>query len=127
MEDEGEGEAGTGRAAAAGAAAAGAAAAEVEAAAEGGTLLMEAGAARAAEAKGSQEQGPPSSSHEPAKKRQKTAAPVELLTPRYGLCGTPNCFLKDFHPGPCQGQEALGRRRSSLATCPPTRTPHPTK
>jgi len=111
----------------AGAAAAGSAAAEVEAAAEVGTLLMAAGAARAAEAKGAQEQAPPSSSHEPAKKRQKTAAPVELLTPRYGLCGTPNCFLKDFHAGPCQGQEALGRRRSSLATCPPTRTPHPTK
>ena len=92
---------------------------------------MEAGAARAVEAKGSQEQAPPSSSNEPAKKRQKTAAPVDLLTPRYGRCGTPNCFLKDFHPGPCEGQLPLGRRRSSLATCPPTeaptRMPHPTK
>jgi hypothetical protein len=101
------------------AAAGAAAAAEIEAAAEVGAAV-EAGAAAAAKANGSQDQRAPSST-EPAKKQQKTAAAVDVLTPRYGLCGTPNCFLKDFHQGPCEGQHPLGRRRSSLAT------PHPTK
>ena len=101
------------------AAAGAAAAAEIEAAAEVGAAV-EAGAAAAAKANGSQDQRAPSST-EPVKKQQKTAAAVDVLTPRYGLCGTPNCFLKDFHQGPCEGQHPLGRRRSSLAT------PHPTK
>ena len=37
------------------------------------------------------------------------AAPAKVIV----TCGTPGCNLADFHMGPCEGREVVGRRRQS--------------